>query len=67
MRGTETPSVGGHPREVRGTETPSKGKDSDSSDSRQTFIIVLTCSIDSSVFFSFIFPPLLQLLILLAL
>ena len=35
--------VGGHPREVRWTVTPSKGKDSDtdSSDSRKTFIILI--------------------------
>ena len=38
--------------------TPSEGKDSDSSDSRQTFFLlyVLTCSVDSFVFF-FFFPP----------
>ena len=36
--GPETSSVGGHPREVRWTVTPSEGKDSDSSDSRKTFI-----------------------------
>ena len=48
--------------------TPSEGKDSDSSDSRKTFIIffnlnlfiyysyVLTCSVDSSGFFSFFYP-----------
>ena len=33
--------VGGHLREVRWTVTPSKGKDSDSSDSRKTFIILM--------------------------
>ena len=32
--------VGGHSREARWTVTPSKGKDSDSSDSRKTFIIL---------------------------
>ena len=34
-------SVGGHPREVRWTVTPSEGEDSDSSDSRKTFIILV--------------------------
>jgi len=33
--------VGGHPREARWTVTPGKGKDSDSSDSRKTFIILM--------------------------
>ena len=33
--------VGGHPREVRWTVTPNEGKDSDSSDSRKTFIILI--------------------------
>ena len=32
-------SVGGHPREVRWT--PSEGEDSDSSDPRKTFIILM--------------------------
>ena len=32
-------SVGGHPKEGRWTLTPNKGKDSDISDSRKTFII----------------------------
>ena len=35
--------------------TPSEGKDSDSSDSRKTVIIVLTCSVDSFGFFLFSF------------
>jgi len=34
-------SVRRHPREVRWTVTPSKGKDSDSNDSRKTFIILM--------------------------
>jgi len=34
-------SVGGHPREVRWTVTPSEGKDSDSGDSRKSFIILM--------------------------
>ena len=34
-------SVGGYPREVRWTVTPREGKDSDSSDSRKTFIIII--------------------------
>jgi len=34
-------SVGGHPRKVRWTVTPSEGKDSDSSDTRKTFIILM--------------------------
>ena len=33
--------VGGHPREVRWTVIPSSGKDSDSSDSRKIFIILI--------------------------
>ena len=33
--------VGGHPREMRWTVTPSKGKDSDITDSRKTFIILI--------------------------
>jgi len=33
--------VGRHPREVRWTVTPSERKDSDSSDSRKTFIILI--------------------------
>ena len=34
-------SVGGYPREVRWTVTPREGKDSDSSDSRKTFITLM--------------------------
>jgi len=34
-------SVGGHPREVRLTVTPSEGENSDSSDSRKAFIILM--------------------------
>jgi len=34
-------SVGGHPREVRWTVIPSEGKNSNSSDSRKTFIILM--------------------------
>ena len=48
--------VGRHPREVRWTVTPSERKDSDSSDSRKTFIILifLTCSVGSlKIFFVF--------------
>ena len=38
--------------------TPSEGKDSDISDSRKTFIIlVLTCSVDSFGFFFLPLPP----------
>ena len=33
--------VGGHPREVSWTVTPSEGKDSDSTDSRKTFFILM--------------------------
>ena len=33
--------VGGYFREVRWTVTPSEGKDSDRSDSRKTFIILM--------------------------
>ena len=33
--------VGEHPMEVRGTVTPSEGKDSDSTDSRKTSIILV--------------------------
>ena len=39
-RSRDQHSVGGHPREVKRTVTPSEGKDSDSSDSRKTFIIL---------------------------
>jgi len=39
-RSRDKHSIGGHPREVRWTVTPSEGKDSDSSDSRKTFIIL---------------------------
>ena len=34
-------SIRGHPREVRWAVTHSEGKDSDSSDSRKTFIILM--------------------------
>ena len=34
-------SVGGHPREVRWPVIPSEGKNSNSSDSRKTFIILM--------------------------
>ena len=34
-------SVGGHHRQVRWTVTPSEGEDSDSSDARKTFIILM--------------------------
>jgi len=34
-------SVGGHPREVRWTVTPSEGRDSDSTNSRKTVIILM--------------------------
>ena len=34
-------NAGGHLGEVRWTVTPSKGKDSDSSDSRKTLIILM--------------------------
>ena len=65
--------VGGHPKEVWWTATPSKGKDTDSRDSRKTFIIHLLflyfdlfCSCFwIFFFFSFFYPLLLQLLILL--
>ena len=44
----------GIPREVRWTVTPSERKDSDSNDSRKTFIaLVLTCSVDYFGFFFF--------------
>ena len=60
-RSRDQHSVGGRPRKVRWTVTPREGKDSDSNDSRKTFIIVLTCSVDSFGFFSFFLfrPPLL--------
>ena len=34
-------SVRGHPREVKWTVPPNEGKDSDSSDSRKTFNILI--------------------------
>jgi len=40
-RSRDQHSVGGHPREVRWTVTASKAKDSNSSDSRKTFIILI--------------------------
>ena len=40
-RSRDQHGFGGHPREVRWTVTPSDGKDSDSSDSRKTFIILI--------------------------
>ena len=40
-RSKDQHGLGKHPREVRGTVTPSEGKDSDSSDSRKTFIILM--------------------------
>jgi len=39
--GPDISSVAGHPKEVRRSVTPSKGKDSDGSDSRKTFIILM--------------------------
>ena len=38
-RSRDQHSVGGHPREMKWTVTPSEGKDPDSSDLRETFII----------------------------
>ena len=40
-RSRDEHSVGGHPRQVRWTVTPIEGKDSDSSNSRKTFIILM--------------------------
>jgi len=40
-RSRDQHSVGGHPREVRLTVTPREGKDSGSSDSRKTYIILM--------------------------
>ena len=40
-RSRDQHSVGGHPKEVRWTVIPSAGKDSDSSDSRKAFIILI--------------------------
>jgi len=40
-RSRDQHSVGGHPREVRWTVTPSEGSDTDSSDSRKTFITLM--------------------------
>ena len=40
-RSRDQPRTGEHPREVRWTVTPCKGKDSVSSDSRKTFIILM--------------------------
>ena len=40
-RSRDKHSVGGHPGEVRWTVTPSEGKDSDSSNSRKIFIILM--------------------------
>ena len=40
-RSRDQHSVGGHPREVRWAVTPSNGKESDSSDSRKTLIILM--------------------------
>ena len=40
-RSRDQHAVGGHPREVRWTVTPREGNDSDSSDSRKTFTIIL--------------------------
>ena len=54
--GPEISSVGGHPREVRGTVTPSEGKDSDSSDSRKTFIILIFFDLFYRFFQIFLFP-----------
>ena len=66
-------SVGEHSRQVTWTVTPSEGKDSDSSDSRKPFIILmfsLFCRC-FQMFFPFLFlvlsSPLIQLSILLAL
>ena len=41
-RSRDQHSAGGHPREGRWTVTRSKGKDPDSSDSRKTFIILMS-------------------------
>ena len=56
-RSRDQHSAGGHPGEGRWAVTASEGKDSDSSDSRKTFIILFffTCSVDSFKFFSFFF------------
>ena len=40
-RSRDQHGVGGHPREVRWTVISREGKDSDSSDSRKTFIILM--------------------------
>ena len=40
-RSRDQHSAGGHPREVRWTVTPGKGKDTDSRDSRKSFIILI--------------------------
>ena len=40
-RSRDQHSAGGHSREVRWTVTPSEGKDSESNDSRKTFIILI--------------------------
>ena len=40
-RSRDQHTVGGHPSGVRWTVTPSEGKDSDTSDSRKTFMILI--------------------------
>ena len=50
-------SVGGYPKEVRWTVTPSKRKDSDRSDSRKTFIILMVFYLFSRFFWIFFLPP----------
>ena len=57
-RSRDQHSVGGHPREVRWTVTPSEGKDSDSSDSRKTFIILMfSLVLEMLLDFSFLSHP----------
>ena len=58
-RSRDQHSVGGHPREVRWTVIPSEGKDSDSSDSRKTFSILMFWLVLYSSGFLKLFPPLL--------
>ena len=52
-------SGGGHPRKVRSTMTPREGKDSESSDSRKTFIILMFWLVLYILLHFFFLPPII--------